>query len=521
MLSLLQMANFDHIVVGAGSAGCAVARRLSDDPETEVLLVEAGAPEETHEKEITTPALFSHLFKSDVDWEYYTEPQSELNDRRLYHPQGKTLGGSSSINAQIYNRGCPWDYDNWADLGNDGWSSEEMRRLFKRSEDFRGSGESAYHGTDGPLTVSDQVDPHPATERYIKAAQACGLSHNPDFNGESKVGAGLYHVTQRDGKRCSSAAAYIKPVLDRPNLTIETRAQATEVRVEDDRATGVTYEQNGTIYSPDAAGEVLICAGAFNSPQLLMLSGIGPSDHLAEHDIDTRIDLPGVGQNLQDHLFAFVAYERTAGEGPAPTSNIAEGGGYTYVDEDQPAPDLQFHFTPSYYMNHGFDNPDGQGFSIGSTQVRPESVGTVELESDDPADDPVIDPQYLSADSDLTVLREGVKKAREIAQAEPFDEIRGKEIWPGEDVQTDDEIEAHVRETCHTVYHPIGTCKMGPATDDMSVVDPKLRVKGVEDLRVADASIMPKIVSGNTNAPAIAIGERAAELVTQGAESAP
>jgi len=509
------MPDFDHIIVGAGSAGCAVAHRLSEDPETEVLLLEAGAPDEEYEEEIYTPSMFPHLFKSDADWEYYTEPQPELNDRRLYHPRGKTLGGSSSLNAQIYNRGCPWDYDNWAALGNDGWSFEELLDVFKRSEDFQGTGQPEYHGTGGPLAVSDLVEPNPATERYVEAAEACGLDRNPDFNGESRTGAGLYHVTQRDGERCSSAAAYIKPVLDRPNLTVETRAHVTGIRFDGDRAVGVTYEQAGVEHTPDAAGEVVVCGGAYNSPQLLMLSGIGPAEHLTEYDIDVRVDLPGVGRNLQDHLFTFVVYERTDEAGPAATSNIGEGAGYTYVDESEPAPDLQFHFCPVYYMDHGFANPDGLGFSIGSTQLRPESVGTVELGSADPTDDPVIDPQYLSAEPDLTVLREGIKKAREIARAEPLDGIRGREIWPGTDVRTDAEIEEHIRETCHTVYHPVGTCKMGPAEDEMAVVDPRLRVRGVDGLRVADTSVMPKITSGNTNAPAIAIGERAADLVTQ------
>ncbi len=501
----------DYVVVGAGSAGCAVTRRLVES-EAEVLLLEAGAPDEELREAIYTPVLFPTLFKGEADWEYYTEPQSEMNDRRLYHPRGKTLGGTSALNAQIYNRGSPWDYDNWAALGNDGWASDELLETYRRAENFTGTGgDERYHGTDGPLEVADLTDPHPSSEAFIDAAAECGIDRNTDINGDRQDGVGLYHVTQRNGERCSSAAAYVKPVLDRPNFRVETRAHVTGIRFEGERVIGVTYEQDGKTHRTDVSEEVILSAGAYNSPQLLMCSGIGPADHLADHGIDVVVDLPGVGQNLQDHLFTFVVYERTDGQPPAETSNIGEAGGYVYVDSAEPSPDLQFHFCPVYYMDHGFENPEGLGFSIGSTQVRPESTGMVTLASADPMDDPVIDPQYLSAEPDLAVLREGIKRAREIANADALSPFRGQELWPGESVTTDAEIEAHVRDTAHTVYHPAGTCKMGDGDD--AVVDDRLRVHGVSGLRVADASIMPKITSGNTNAPSIAIGERAADFV--------
>ena len=387
-----------------------------------------------------------------------------------------------------------------------------MLDYFKRSEHFE-PGDSEYHGQDGPLNVADAADPHPVSGSLVDAAVETGHTRNDDFNGEHQAGVGHYHVTQEDGMRCSAAKAFITPILDRENLTAETGAQVTEIRFEGDRAVGVTYEQDGETHTADAGQEVIVSGGAVNSPQLLMLSGVGPADHLAEHGIDVQADLPGVGRNLQDHLFAFVIHERTGGpEDPAPSTNIGEAGGFVRTDEGEPAPDLQYHFAPVYFMEHGLANPEeGMGFSIGATQLRPESRGRITLASSDPFDHPDIDPNYLTEEKDMEVLVEGVKRAREIAQASPMDEYRGPEVWPGEDVTTDAGIREHVRETAHTVYHPVGTCKMGD--DEMAVVDDRLRVHGVEGLRVVDASVMPTLTGGNTNAPTIAIAEKAADMI--------
>jgi choline dehydrogenase len=521
---------YDYVIVGAGSAGCVLANRLTADGDNEVLLLEAGKPDE--KREIGIPAAYSELWKSSVDWEYYTEPQTELNDRELYWPRGKTFGGSSSINAMIYARGQPADYDHWADLGNDGWAYEDVLRYFKKAE-HNERGPSEYHGTGGPRNVADLQSPNELSDAFVEAGQAVGLPHNEDFNAGDQSGVGFYQVTQKDGERHSAADAYLKPVLDRSNLTAVTGAQVTRVRFDGREAVGVEYVRDGsdTPETVDISEEVILSAGAINSPQLLMLSGIGPAEHLEAHGIPVVQERPGVGRNLQDHLQVKVNYAcekpitlegadslwnllkyLLLKRGPL-TSNVAEAGGFTSVSGDDDRPDIQFHFGPSYSINHGFDNPDGHGFWLGALCLRPESRGRITLRSADPFDDPVVDPQYLTEDADLEVLRDGLKLIRDILESEPFDDYRGEMVSPDGEMQSDEQLIAHIRETAATLYHPVGSCKMGD--DEMAVVDERLAVHGVDRLRVVDASIMPTITSGNTDAPTTMVAEKAADYILE------
>jgi len=521
---------YDYVIIGAGSAGCVLANRLTEDPKTTVLLLEAGGPD--RKQEIHIPAAFSKLFKSPYDWAYYTEEQRHLKNRRLYWPRGKVLGGSSSINAMVYIRGNPYDYDHWRGLGNEGWCFSDVLPYFKKAENQE-RGASEYHDVGGPLNVADLRYSNPLSRAFIEAGVEIGLPHNNDFNGPEQEGVGFYQVTQKQGKRHSAAAAYLKPALSRPNLTVRTYAHVTRLLLEKTRVVGVAYVENGKPDQVSVNREVILCSGTINSPQLLMLSGLGPADHLKTVGISVVLDLPGVGQNLQDHLFVSVAYECTQPVTLASaervgnilkylvfkrgllTSNVAEAGGFIKTKPDLPTPDLQLHFGPAYYLNHGFTRPEGHGFTIGPTLIRSQSRGLMTLRSSDPFEPPAIQPNYLASEADQQVLIEGVKLARRLAQAKAFDPFRGAEKYPGLQAQSDEAIADYIRNTAETLYHPVGTCRMG--NDPMAVVDARLRVHRIEGLRVVDASIMPTIVSGNTNAPVIMIAEKAADLVKEGA----
>jgi choline dehydrogenase len=519
---------YDYIIVGAGSAGCVLAARLTEDPNTTVLLLEAGGADD--KREIHIPAAFSKLFKTSYDWAYYTEEQPRLNNRKLYWPRGKVIGGSSSINAMIYIRGHRQDYDTWHDLGNKGWNFSGVLPYFKKGEDQE-RGASEFHGQGGPLSVADLRSVNPLSRAFVEAGVEIGMCRNEDFNSAEQDGVGFYQVTQKHGKRNSAAVAYLKPSLARPNLTVGTQSHTTRLLFEKTRAVGVEYVKDGQTEQVRAGKEVLLSGGAINSPQLLLLSGIGPARHLEAMGISVIANLPGIGQNLQDHLAVPVAYActrpisllnaETLGslfkyllfKRGCLTSNIAEAGGFLRTNPDLLKPDLQLHFGPTYYLDHGFTRPEGHGFTLGPTLLCPRSRGFIALRSRAPFEPPIIQPNYLAEEADLRTLIAGVRFCRRLAQGKAFDPFRGIEMHPGPQVQSDDAIADSVRNRVETLYHPVGTCKMG--SDSMAVVDARLRVHGIDRLRVVDASVMPTIVGGNTNAPTIMIAEKAADMIRE------
>ena len=515
------------MIVGAGSAGCVLAARLTEDPSTRVLLLEAGG-RGVHPN-IAIPAAFAKQFKTKLDWDYSTEPEPACENRSLYIPRGKGLGGSSSMNAMLYVRGRPLDYDLWESEGASGWSWNDVRPYFLRAENNE-RGASEHHATGGPLNVADERSPRQLTGRFIAAAERSGIPRIPDYNGPEQDGVSPVQVTQRNGRRFSAADAYLRPNMKRENLTVVTGAQVLRVELDNERATGVRYrDRRGREQVASADREVLVAAGSIGSPQLLMLSGVGPADHLREVGVEAKHDLPGVGQNLQDHPYVVCIWESTLGgslygaDKPKPllewilrrsgplTSTVAEAFAFVRSRPGLPAADLQYHFAPAYFNDNGFDEFDGHAFTLGPVLVTPKSRGWIKLRSADPADKPRILTGSLSEPEDVQALGAGMKIAREIAAAEPLAEAKGREIFPGDGVDTEDDLAADLRRRVELLYHPVGTCKMGSADD--AVVDAELRVRGIGNLRVADASVMPVIPGGNTNAAAIMIGERAADLI--------
>ncbi len=523
---------FDFIVIGAGSAGSAIAARLSEDGKTRVCVLEAG-PEDKSAL-IHMPLGFAFFPTGTIyNWAFDTAPQRHLNNRVCYQPRGRTLGGSSSINAMIYIRGTKADYDGW---GVPGWRWDDVLPYFKRAEDNE-RGADDYHGSGGPLSVSDLRYRNPLSDVFLNAAAELQLATNDDFNGAQQEGMGYYQVTQRNGRRCSAAAAYLNPARSRPNLAVETNARCEKILIEDRRAAGVRYRKGRETKIVRARREVIVSAGAFQSPQILMLSGIGPADQLRRNGVDVIVEAPGVGKNLQDHV-DYTVLRRTKsphpigmtlpfilglpaafrkfskdGEGPL-TSNLAEAGGFIKTEPHLAEPDVQLHFLPTLVDDHGRRKHFGGGYSAHACVLRPRSRGEVRLASPDPMAAPEIDPNFLSDEDDLRRLMRGARIMFRIFEAPAFADFAGPYLYEGPGC-SDEALIADIRARSDTIYHPVGTCRMG--TDDRAVVDERLRVKGVSGLRVADASIMPNLISGNTNAPSIMIGERAADLIRSAA----
>jgi choline dehydrogenase-like flavoprotein len=526
-------AEFDYLIVGAGSAGCVLANRLSADPSVTVLLLEAGKSDRTPFVQVPVGSV-AMLPRKFHNWAFETVPQPGLGGRRGYQPRGKVLGGSSSINAMIYIRGTRADYDRWAAMGNPGWAYDDVLPYFLRSEDNEVHG-GPLHGKGGPLSVSKLRTGNPVTEAFVQAATSCGYPRNPDFNGETQEGVGHYQVNQRDGLRCSAAKAFLDPALDRPNLRVATQANATRIIFEGQRAVGIEYLQDGQRKVARARREVLLSAGAFGSPQLLMLSGVGPAAHLRELGIPVVLDSPDVGGNLHDHPDFVFGYTSDSTEligfevrwlpramrelrrfrrdrTGMFTTNFAEAGAFLKTANEEAEPDVQLHFVVAIVSDHARKLQFSLGFSCHVCLLRPRSRGTLRLASTDPLASPLIDPAFLSDPDDVARLVRGFRMTRGILEASELAPYRKRELWTA-GIDSDEAIRKILRERTDTVYHPVGTCRMG--TDPQAVVDPQLRVRGLQGLRVVDASIMPQLVSGNTNAPAIMIAERASDFIRE------
>lgn len=523
---------YDYIVVGAGSSGCVMAARLSENPLNNVLLLESGSNDNS--LLINTPAGLAAnvIFRNKNNWAYETVPQSGLNGRRGYQPRGKVLGGSSSINAMIYTRGHPKDYDDWEKLGNKGWGWKDVLPYFLKSQNQE-RGKSLLHGVGGPLNVMDLRTPNPVAEAFVNTAINQGYKHNDDFNGEDQEGVGFYQVTQKNGKRHSASRAYLDAARNRKNLTVLTKAHALEITFDGFRATGIRCQHEGTEKTFTVSQEVILSSGAFGSPQLLMLSGLGPAEELQKHGIRVRLNAPGVGQNLRDHVDYVFAYRseskdtfglsvggvtrllkeinryRKHHDGMI-SSNIAEAGGFLKTTPSMERPDIQLHLVVGLLDDHGRKMHMGHGYSCHVCLLRPKSVGQLTLNSRNPLDAPAIDPAFFTHPDDIELMKTAYRQTEAILESDDLASLRGESLY-SIDSSDDQTLEALLRQRSDTIYHPIGTCRMG--SDREAVVDHELRVKGVEGLRVVDASIMPTLIGGNTNTPSIMIAEKAADMI--------
>ena len=525
---------FDYVVVGAGSAGCVVASRLSEDENISVCLLEAGGKDSS--VFVHAPVGVAAMMPTKLNnWAFETVPQAGLNGRKGYQPRGKVLGGSSSTNAMLYVRGHKWDYDHWAELGNPGWSYREVLPYFRRSE-HNERFDNEFHGQNGPLNVSDATDASELNQPFLAACEKFGIPRNDDYNGAEQEGCFMYQRNIIDGERCSAAKAFLTPNLDRPNLTVITHAHTEKVLFTGNKAVAVQFSIKGQQQTVRARKEIIISSGAFGSPQILMLSGVGPAEHLQQHDIDVIHDLPGVGQNLQDHIDYVQTFKVAAGEDTFGvsmsggtkmlkamlqwkksrtgkiTSTLAESGAFFKSNDAVGIPDVQMVWVAGIVDDHARKLNLGHGYSCHLTVLRPQSTGEVKLNSGDPFDPPHIDPGFFDKDEDMQVMLDGAEKMQQILESEFYDGVRGKMLYT---VKQGDRkaLEQDIRNRADTQYHPVGTCKMGSQDDPGAVVDAELKVHGIEGLRIADASIMPTLVGGNTNAAAVMIGEKVADMI--------